>query len=153
MLDINKKTDDGFYKVGWAVIIAAALLGVLVKATGLDPLRLLRPCVLHALTGYYCPGCGGTRAVLTLLNARPLRSFFYHPFVLYAAVISGWFMVSQTIERVSGGRIRIGMHFREIYVWIALGIILLNFLIKNLALIIWNIDMLAVVGLNQCVII
>lgn len=52
-------------------------------------------------------------------------------------------MISQTIERISGKRVKIGMHFREIYLWIALGIILIHFLIKNLALVIWQTDLLA----------
>lgn len=142
MFEINKKTDDGFYMAGWGTIAGAVLLLVLMKLTGFQPLKLLRPCILHLLTGYYCPGCGGTRAVLSLLKAKPLQSFIYHPFVLYGAVICSWFMVSQTVERVSRGRIRIGMHFREIYLWIALGIILVNFLIKNLALLVWNVDLL-----------
>lgn len=143
MFEIDQRTDKGFYIAGWGVMFGAFLLLVLIELAGFQPLRLLRPCMLHYVTGYYCPGCGGTRAVLSLLDAKPLQSFVYHPFVLYAAVICSWFMVSQTIERVSGGRIRIGMHFREIYLWIALGIILVNFLIKNLALLIWNVDLLA----------
>ena len=61
----------------------------------------------------------------------------------YVAVLAGWFMISQTIERISGGRLKIGMHFREIYMWIAIAIIVINCLVKNLALIVWNIDLLA----------
>lgn len=142
MFEIDKKADDGFYMAGWGGMLGAFLLLVLIELTGFWPFKFLRPCMLHELTGYYCPGCGGTRAVLSLLDAELLQSFIYHPFVLYAAVICSWFMVSQTVERVSRGRIRIGMHFREIYLWIALGIILINFLIKNLSLLIWNVDLL-----------
>lgn len=98
--------------------------------------------MLHLLTGYYCPGCGGTRAVYALLRGEVWRSFCYHPFVPYVAVVGSWFMVSQTIERLSGGRIKIGLHFREIYMWIALGIIAVNFLVKNAALLIWHVDLL-----------
>ena len=36
------------------------------------------PCLFHELTGFYCPGCGGTRAVLALLAGHPVLSFLYH---------------------------------------------------------------------------
>lgn len=71
-----------------------------------------------------------------------VQAFVYHPFIPFIAVFGTWFMISQTVERVSGGRIKIAMHFREVYMWIALGIIGVNFLVKNLALLIWNVDLL-----------
>lgn len=142
MFSIDKKLDDRLYLFGWIAIGVILFLGMFEMFTGIHPLHLLRPCMFHLLTGYYCPGCGGTRAVRFLLQGRILSSFWYHPIVLYVAVIGGWFMLSQTIERMSRGRIRIGMHFREIYMWVALGIIIVNFVIKNLALIICNIDLL-----------
>ena len=42
------------------------------------------PCLFRAMTGLYCPGCGGTRAVQYLLQGRLLLSLRYHPLVLYA---------------------------------------------------------------------
>lgn len=33
------------------------------------------PCVFHKVTGLYCPGCGGNRAVISLLKLD-----FYHAF-------------------------------------------------------------------------
>lgn len=140
--DIDKKADDGFYLAGWGGIAAVILLMIIKKVTGFNVLHMLGPCMLHLLTGYYCPGCGGTRAVYALLRGEVWRSFCYHPFVPYVAVVGSWFMVSQTIERLSGGRIKIGLHFREIYMWIALGIIAVNFLVKNAALLIWHVDLL-----------
>ena len=44
------------------------------------------PCLFHLATGYYCPGCGGTRAITSLLHGQILNSFLYHPVVLYAAM-------------------------------------------------------------------
>ena len=69
--------------------------------------------------------------------------FAAHPFVPYAALLSGWFMISQTIERVSGSRIRIALRFRDVYIWIALLLIVVNCLVKNLALFVWHVDLLA----------
>ena len=140
--DIDKKADDGFYLAGWGGIAAVILLMIIKKVTGFNVLHMLGPCMLHLLTGYYCPGCGGTRAVYALLRGEVWRSFCYHPFVPYVAVVGSWFMGSQTIDRLSGGRIKIGLHFREIYMWIALGIIAVNFLVKNAALLIWHVDLL-----------
>jgi hypothetical protein len=52
-------------------------------------------------------------------------------------------MISQTIERVSGSRIRIALRFRDVYIWIALLLIVVNCLVKNLALFVWHVDLLA----------
>lgn len=143
MFKIDKRVDVQFFVFGWVSIAVLLLVGVFVKVTGFNPLRLLGPCLLHALSGYYCPGCGGTRAVKFLLRGEIVKSFCYHPIVLYTVVLGGWFMISQTIERVSRGKVRIGMHFREIYMWLALAIIIVNCLIKNMALVIWNVDLMA----------
>ena len=32
------------------------------------------PCLFHMMTGAYCPGCGGTRAVKSLLKGEILLS-------------------------------------------------------------------------------
>ncbi len=142
MFKISRESDRGFYLAGWGVIAAALLLWAVMKYTPLRPLRLFGPCIMHLVTGYYCPGCGGTRAVWALLRGDLLRSFILHPLVPYTAVIGGWFMVSQTIERLFRGRIRIALHFREIYIWIALGLIVASFIVKNLALILFGVDLL-----------
>ena len=52
---------------------------------------LLHPCFFYQYTGLYCPGCGGTRAVLALLQGHVLQSLWYHPLVLYIAATAGWY--------------------------------------------------------------
>ena len=134
ILKTDKKIDFCFYIAGWVCMALAALFGIAVKCGLFQFIGPIPPCTLHSLTGYYCPGCGGTRAIMALLHGHPLRSLYYHPIVIYTTVIGGWFMLSQTIERTSRGKIAIGMHYRDLYMWIALMIIILNCLVKNLVL-------------------
>ncbi len=141
LMKISRKTDNALYITGWILIIAA-LSVTLAGPPGLRFLLRLPPCLLHVVTGLYCPGCGGTRAVLALAQGNLLLSLRYHPLVLPSAAAAAWFMISQTIARLSRGRLNVGMHFREIYLWIALCIVIVNFLVKNLALLIRNIDLM-----------
>lgn len=129
----SRTIEDDFFIIGCilAAVLAAAA-GVSFLRPGLWPKLNMPPCIFHAFTGYYCPGCGGTRAVKALLQCRFVRSVYYHPFVPYAAVIYTCFMVSQTAERISRGKLSIGMHYHNYYIWIALILILGNFILKNI---------------------
>lgn len=40
------------------------------------------PCLFHLLTGFYCPGCGGTRALRELMRLHPVKSLLYNPMIL-----------------------------------------------------------------------
>jgi hypothetical protein len=40
------------------------------------------PCVFHELTGFNCPGCGITRATLSLLTLDFYQAFRYNPLLL-----------------------------------------------------------------------
>ena len=106
---------------------------------------LAMPCLLRTFTGYYCPGCGGTRAVDALLHLHPWRSFCYHPLVPYGAAVYLWFMISHTIEKLSRYRLRIGMKWNSAWLWIALVILALNVLVKDGALLLFRIDLLQMI--------
>ena len=51
-------------------------------------------------------------------------------------------MLSHTIEWVSQQNLRIGMRYREIYLWLALVIVVINAAVKNIALVAYHIDLL-----------
>lgn len=53
-------------------------------------------------------------------------------------------MISQTIARLSRNRLAISMHYRDIYLWLALLLVVLNCLIKNAALLFFEVDLLDV---------
>lgn len=135
------------YFIGWILLLVFALGTAAVKLWPELFVKYTKPCLFQLFTGFYCPGCGGTRAVFSLLRGKVLPSLVQHPFVLYVAVVGGWFMISQTIERLSKGRIRIAMKYRGIYLWIGLGLVVINFLVKNLFLL-WGVDLIALAARN-----
>lgn len=142
MRERNKEETALFY-IGWSLTGIVFFLYLTCRIFSFSPFKTNAPCLMHALLGLYCPGCGGTRAISMLFHGQLWDSFLCHPLVPYTALVGGWFLISQTIERVSRHRIKIGLHYRDIYLWIALGIVVVNFILKNLLLVIWNIDILA----------
>lgn len=48
-------------------------------------INLFPKCAFKTLTGYSCPGCGGQRALHSLLNGEIKQAFFYNP-ILFVAV-------------------------------------------------------------------
>ena len=109
-------------------------------ASDLDPQGGQDP-LFHELTGFYCPGCGGTRAVLALLAGHPVLSFLYHPLVPYCALVALVFAVSYAIYwKTKDPRFR--LYLSDAYVHVGLGIIVVNFLVKNYLLAAKGIDIL-----------
>ena len=88
------------------------------------------PCLFHEWTGLYCPGCGGTRAIKALLSGHPVLSFLYHPLIPYCAVIAAVFAVSYAIYwKTKNPKFR--LYLENTYVYIGIGIIVINFIVKN----------------------
>ncbi|MCD7708520.1 MAG: DUF2752 domain-containing protein [Clostridiales bacterium] len=142
---IKKMTveDDCFYIVGW-IFLALSVAALLLARFGVfEQLGLANhQCALHRLTGYYCPGCGGTRAVIALLHGHIFQSLYYHPLVVYVLAVGGWYMVSQTVERLSRGRAPIALRYKNAYLWLALALTLINCVVKNLVLAILGVALL-----------
>jgi len=86
--------DDIFYKFGLAALAAIAAAVLLYVFTGINLLfDFKNPCLFYELTGLYCPGCGGTRAVRALVRGDIWQSFINYPVVLYMLVIFPEFMI------------------------------------------------------------
>ena len=100
------------------------------------------PCLFHLLTGLYCPGCGGTRAVKYLLQGQILKSIQYHPLVVYVAVVAAGGAASHLLARILH-RPGLKMSKYDWYVYIGIGVIVVNWIFKNILLVVWRIDLLA----------
>lgn len=116
------------------------LLGILSLILGIPFLILfhremqnetLPACYILEYLGFYCPGCGGSRAVKALLDGKFLLSLYYHPVVIYTAAIYLVFMASQTLHIISHGKVK-GIRFHYWFLYGALVIIIINFLVKNI---------------------
>ena len=113
--------------------ILAALGTLLVYAVPIRPGDVGEECWIHSTGGIYCPGCGGTRAVFALIHGRVLLSAWYHPAVLYGMVLYLVFMLRGLLTVLSWGRLPF-MKWRLGYVYGGIGIIILQFLAKNILL-------------------
>ena len=99
------------------------------------------PCLFHLMTGLYCPGCGGTRAVRALLRGDLAMSFQYHPLVLYMAAVILTEAVSFGIARATKNPRWFLGHVLG-FVYIGVGIILANWIFKNYMLVFRGIDLI-----------
>lgn len=99
------------------------------------------PCVFHELTGLYCPGCGGTRACKYLLHGDILKSLQYHPLVPYAAFVVllevGSYLLSKLLHKP-----RLFVRRFEVFTYIGVAIVIVNWIWKNYFLIVRGIDLL-----------
>lgn len=138
----REKEETALFYIGWSLLFIGGILWLMYQLFPVPFSTLLLPCLVNSTLGLYCPGCGGTRAVAALLHGDLVTSFICHPLVPYTAIGGGWFLLSQSVERISRHKIKIGLKYRDGYIWAALGILIINFIIKNLLLIIWDIDLL-----------
>lgn len=131
MRPLDEKTQTQLYVVSSLVILVAVIfLTVLYFVSGIKITDLLPGCIFYEKYHLFCPGCGGTRAVICLLQGDIIGSFLYHPFVVYAAVVYGLFWTSNVLYSMSIIDRRYSL--RPVHFIAAIGIIILQCLVKNI---------------------
>lgn len=98
-------------------------------------------CIFHSLTGLYCPGCGGTRAVRTLLQGDLRMSVQYHPLVLYTVIA----VLAEVIIRFLSKKRKHPLDHKKrerILILIGDAIVVINWIFKNYMLVAKGIDLL-----------
>lgn len=99
------------------------------------------PCLFQLITGLYCPGCGGTRAVRALIEGNLRLSLQYHPLVLYTAVVVTAELLSCALSKAAKNP-RLYLGHEMLFIYIAVGIVSVNWVYKNVMLIFFGIDLL-----------
>ncbi|MGN8773207.1 DUF2752 domain-containing protein [Candidatus Weimeria sp. HCP3S3_B5] len=113
-------------------------------------------CIFHEVTGLYCPGCGGTRALRFLLHGHPLLSLWYHPLVIYGVFLIIYYCIRAVTALIakensssgSGGAVvraialldRKQKLHRDAPLWGALVLLVINCILKNAILLIAGVD-------------
>ena len=131
----KKDSDTTLYIIGIVVGLSILLVvGMMTLISSLTHFAFPKGCMFKAMFGLYCPGCGGTRAFTALLQGDLITSVTYHPFVVYAVILTLVFYISQTLRYLTDEKVR-GIHFRTIYIYIGIILLVLNFLQKNISII------------------
>lgn len=88
---MNKKTIS---ILGIEIIILLALYGFMYSKY----IEMLPVCWVYESTGFFCPACGITRCVSSLLQGNWIQAFFYHMVffvgILYLLVINIVYIVN-----------------------------------------------------------
>jgi hypothetical protein len=133
----DKRLERQLYIMGIILFAAAAVFGFLYFKYLVPKLQV--PCIIHMITGLYCPGCGGTRAVSALAHGHLLKSIWYHPIVVYSFCIYTAYMLTHTLALFLPG-IK-GIRYRNIYLYAALVIVVVNCVVKNVLLLVFGIEL------------
>lgn len=83
----------------WAVLLVLCGIGILAN---FDPQETLwyPKCVLHAWTGFHCPGCGATRAAHALVHGQLVTALRMNPlFVVALPFLTVWLCGQLAPER------------------------------------------------------
>lgn len=86
------RADAIFYHIGKVLWIPVVIGGFWLSLGGLSAHGDWFACYVKKLTGFPCPGCGGTRAVSALFSGNLIQSFLYHPAVSMGALAYLHFM-------------------------------------------------------------
>ncbi len=130
MENFDKKTENGCYAAINAGMILLFVSAGLVARFQVDLHNVIPTCYFYRLTGYYCPGCGGTRALVALLQLHFLQSLRCHPLVVYTAAVLGAFWISKTLELIIGEQIH-RMRLKPVYLYIAMAVVIIQWIVKN----------------------
>lgn len=132
LLQCNKESPDKvIYLVGififlWIAFISIVSL-IINKYTSIN----WGYCIFENITGYYCPGCGGTRSVIYLLKGNLVKSIYYNIFATYAALLYIIFMGSHTLAFITKGTIK-GLKFRNWFIYVGIILLILQWILKNI---------------------
>ena len=128
-MERRRMTDREAYPAAW-VLLAALGLAYLVWRYILGEPTVSR-CWVWEHFGIYCPGCGGTRAVIALAHGHLLQALYYHPVVPVLAGLGTAYLLSQTVWRLRRRRGWV-LHYRNWWFGALLGLLLINCLVRNI---------------------
>ena len=96
-------------------------------------------CAFFNTFHLYCPGCGGSRSLLSLVRFNFLSSFLFFPALIPSVILFLYFDFLVFISIIKGSKKPLSLFPAKIIISIPV-IILLNFLIRNVLLVFFGID-------------
>ncbi len=87
-------------------------------------------CPFYNLTGWHCPGCGMTRALVSFFAGDPLLSFYFHPL----GPLLGCFFIYLFFKSVCQVPVRLDAIFYGKSAWVGAIVLIAWGLLRNLTL-------------------
>ena len=91
------------------------------------------PCVFHLLTGWYCPGCGASRALRSLLHFDLGQALRYNAPFAVASPFVGIYALSLAVSFVRFGEDRVSRRIPLVPVIVFAALCLLYGALRNLS--------------------
>jgi len=88
-------------KIWVCVLPFIVVLGCVLTAWFVINFVTLPECMLHKYTGFYCPGCGSTRAVIALLHGDILLSLRQNPMIV-TLIVCGVILYTEPLFKAFG---------------------------------------------------
>lgn len=101
----------------------------------------LMPCFFKHSLHFYCPGCGGSHALVALLKLDPVSSFIYSPAVVVAFLLIVYADILALISIIRNNPSYIKRFNLNLLLIIPV-VIILNFAVKNILLFGFGIDVI-----------
>jgi len=133
--------------IRWPLIISMVLVVLLglVYSFFIDPNAspaATFPCVTYRMTGWYCPGCGDTRALHALLHGHILQAFDYNFLFPIVAVVLAWYYLVGLTTLICRKRVMWIPQKFPIWGAIVIGVVVILFtVLRNIPL--WPFSILA----------
>ena len=118
------------FRAGILVGVLWLLLFFAVYVGHINVLHYSSRCIFYDRYGFYCISCGGTRALYYFLKGDFIKSFFYHPIVLYGAGFYVLFMGSYLAEWATKGKVKCVGHV-EFFLVTGMILAIVNCIVKN----------------------
>lgn len=127
---LNKDTDHILYWISIVTIVFTAVMMGIVYLIVLNTGRTeLMECSMKRLFGIPCPGCGGTRSLISLFRGDIVKSIYYNAFATYGCIVYLIYFISQTLQRCTRGRIQ-GIKFKVWYLYLGIVILVVQYVLK-----------------------
>lgn len=121
-------------KIYWILWILVICAGIYIKIIESGNNRIF--CIVREKLGFYCPGCGATRAVEAIFHGRFLEALWFYPPAVWCTVWIGCYLVTHSVEYFPGNKRRTGIAYRSWYLYVTAALIVLTFIWKNAVLLI-----------------
>ena len=89
------------------------------------------PCMFHQITGFYCSGCGASRALRSILHFDFYRALRYNAIFTLCLPLFAVYFGSLSVSYIRFGKDRVSEKISMKFVWIFIALALIYGVLRN----------------------